>query len=139
MNLKKKKKTLMAVLNKKFGLDFEYSMVNGHLEGKNSITINGFDDDVYCQFRFYQDGLASYCFTFDKLEESGEVLRLLSEYNTNFRFFKAYLDDGYLRLDHVGYCVGDKELAEYTKGIMNEIISDKSKQYLRPLCNLTHS
>ena len=37
MNLKKAQKTLMAVLNKKFGLDFEYSMVNGHLEGKNSI------------------------------------------------------------------------------------------------------
>ena len=101
--------------------------------------MNGFDDDIYCQFRFYEDGLVSYCFTFDKLEESADVLQKINNFNKNVVFFKAYLEDGFLRIDHVCYEMNEKTLEEYTKGIFRQMIAEKTKEYLRPLTALTHS
>ena len=138
MNLKKAQKTLEKVTKKVVGLDFTFPMVNDHLEAKSSITMRDFDDEIYCQFRFYTDGLASYCFTFDKLEPSDSVFEMLNDFNSNVAFFKAYLEDGFLRVDHVCYEVDDKTLESYTKGIFSQLISDKTKSYLRPLAALTH-
>jgi len=139
MNLKKANKIVEKVTSKVLGLDFTFPMVNGHLEAKSSITMNGFDDDIYCQFRFYEDGLVSYCFTFDKLEESADVLQKINNFNKNVVFFKAYLEDGFLRIDHVCYEMSEKTLEEYTKGIFRQMIAEKTKEYLRPLTALTHS
>lgn len=139
MNLSNAEATLKEELNKKFGLDFEYKMIDGHLEAKNEITIKGFDDGIYCQFRLYESGVVSYCFTFDKIEMTGRVMVLVNNFNANFPFLKAYLENGYLRIDHVVYNMRNEDLGEYTSGIMSEIISDKCKKYLTPLTELTHT
>ena len=138
MNLKKAKKIVEKVTGKVLDLEFTFPMVNGHLEAKSSITMNGFDDDIYCQFRFYEDGLVSYCFTFDKLEESADVLGLINTFNKNVPFFKAYIEDGFLRIDHVCYEMSEKNLEEYTKGIFRQMINETTKEHLRPLTELTH-
>ena len=138
MNLKKAKKIVEKVTDKVLGLDFTFPMVNGHLEAKSSITMNGFDDDIFCQFRFYEDGLVSYCFTFDKLEESEDVLQKINSFNKNVSFFKAYIEDGFLRIDHVCYEMSDKILEEYTKGIFRQMIAENTKAYLHVLTELTH-
>ncbi len=132
---------LKKVLNDEFGLDeFKYEMNdNGDLIATNSITIKAFDDDIYCRFRLTEDDLVVYSFTFDKLEKTDRALRLINTFNENCMFFKAHCDDEYLKIQHVAYVLNEDDLEEYTTQVMNALVGDHVKEYLEPLCDLTHS
>lgn len=129
---------LRRVLNNEFGLDFEYEVNDkGDLIATNSITINGFDDDVYCRFRLCEDNLVVYSFTFDKLQKTDRACRLVNDFNQNCMFFKAHTDGDYLKVQHVAYVLNEDDLEEYTNQVMNSLVSDHVKKYLAPLCELT--
>lgn len=133
-------KILKKVLNNEFGLDdFEYEInEKGDLIATNSITIKGFDDDIYCRFRLCEDDLVVYNFTFDKLEKTDRALKYINQFNENCMFFKAHTNDEYLKIQHVAYVLNEDDLEEYTRQVMNALVSDHVKKYLEPLCEMTH-
>ena len=138
MNFRRIERVLRKYLNGRRGLSFEYEVKDNRLEAKNSITIEGYKGDILFSIKFYQNGMARYCYTFDKLNRTPQVAEMLMDFNSNFPFFKAYIDGGYLRVDHVAYIINEKDVEEYTSGIMSEILADNCKKYLAPISELTY-
>lgn len=138
MNFKVAERYLRKVLNEGFGLDYEYEYGDDHLLAKHSINVNGLQGSAYSIIRVYDDNTVVFRFTFDKIDRTRETIRLANEYNENFLFLKAYIGDEYLYVEHVAFIVNEENLQEYVKGIFEELIAEKSKKYLAPLCDLTY-
>ncbi len=136
MNIKKAEKTLRKAF-KTFGIDFDFEVEKDHIKATCSLTLKGCDDDIYASFLFYEFGGCQYCFTFDKIEKSTHTLTLVNEFNENVLWFKAYIDDDYLRLEHPVRYMTDDALEEYTLRILQSMTDDDLKKYLFPLTSLT--
>lgn len=138
MNLKVAERYLRKTLNEGFGLDYEYEYGDDHLLAKHSITVNGLKGSAYSIVRVYDDNTVVFRFTFDKIDRTRETVRLANEYNENNLFLKVYVDDEYLQVEHVAFIISEENLQEYVKGIFDELTTDLSKKYLKPLCELTY-
>ena len=138
MNLKKAVKTLGRVF-KEWGLDFTVTLEadKDRVRATNELTIDGHDDHVFADFRFYDGGAAEYLFTFDKLERNAETLALVNSFNEEIPWFKAYIDDEYLRLSHVVCNLTEDNLADYTSHILSDLVDEDVKAKLIPLTVLT--
>lgn len=141
MNLKK----VVKILNKVFkgwGIDFNVDIKrlnNGvqKVEATADLTLKGHDDDIYACFSFYENGMCEYLFTFDKLEKNIETLNLLSDFNTEALWFKAYIDGEYLRLSNVAFNMKEDIVETYTDRVLEKMADDLVKEYLSPLTQLT--
>lgn len=140
MNLKKTVKVLNRVF-KEWGLEFEVELEPGNkrVRATDSLSIDGFDDDIFADFRFYESGACEYLFTFDKLWKEESTLALVNDYNANSVWFKAYLDEEYLRITHTVCNLTDDALEQYTNRILAYMVEEDNKKILYPLTELTQA
>lgn len=141
MNLKKVIKALNKLFNR-WGIDFDINtkrLNNGRekVEATSSLTLKGYDDNIYARFSFYETGVAEYLFTFDQLVKNSETLNLVNTFNEESLWFKAFIDDKYLQITHTVLNMEDDQVADYTNSILEEMADDGMKEYLTPLTMLT--
>lgn len=139
MKLNKAQKELTKLLVKEMGLDFEFTVKGDKLNAKNSITINGYDDDVFVDIVVFESGSFGVDFVFDKLDMTGQNLALINEFNDNSVWLHAHIrNDGYLVLTYNIAQISDVDLVENTSFILNQLVSDKIKKYLQPITENTY-
>lgn len=139
MKLNKAQKDLTKLLVKDMGLDFEFTIKGNKLNAKNSITINGYDDDVFVDIVVFDSGSFGIDFVFDKLDLTGHNLALINEFNDNSVWLHAHIrNDGYLVLSYNIAQISDDDLIENTSCVLNQLVSDKIKKYLQPITENTY-
>lgn len=143
MNLKKTVKELNRTF-KSWGINFDVNIEktksgNETVKATASLTLKGVDDDIFANFHFYPSGACEYLFTFDKLSKNAQTLDLANTFNEESIWFKAYIDDEYLRLSHIVFHMTEDKVAEYTDRILTNLADDDLKEWLLPLTDLTVS
>ena len=102
-----------------------------------------FDDNVYCKIVAYDNGCLHVMFTFDKLDPSLENYNLINEFNDNLSWFKAYIsekDSGNKFFELPFASMGearDKDMASTIRFLLNELLSDSTMKYLKPILEKT--
>lgn len=135
MNLQKTYRTLKSVFDQ-FGLNFDISIEDSFVRATSSLSIKGYDDNIFAAFLFHESGICRYTFTFGKLSADPLALKLVNSFNENVFGFKAYITE-FLRLEHSVVLMTDEQLAEYTESIFNELVDKETYNYLHPLSVLT--
>ena len=138
LNLSKVKKTLEKVF-KDWKLDFTVEIKdNDRVYCKNSLKIKSFDDDILGEIIVYKVGGIIFSFTFDKLPTTENVLKIINNLNADSAMFRAYISqNGYLRLEHIAWRINPDCVGEYVEHILGELVNDKLKPFLTPLCELS--
>lgn len=140
MNLKTAEKELRKLLNTKRNLNFEYKYEEDYLNASCSITAKAYKDDIYVSLDVYQDGLITIALTFDKLDLTDYTLDLINKFNTQSVWLTAYVNSkGYLRLRNNIFVGSEKAAVENIDFILDHFLSDKIKEVLSPLSQLTYS
>lgn len=140
LNLKKVKKILEKVFGSygSNGLDFKYEMQADRLIAKNDLTLNGCDDEIYASFTFYREGNACLDFYFDYIDINEETLRLVNAFNDNVYYLKACINEkDCLVISHPVEYLTEKAVAECVERTLDDVVRDRTKQYLLPLTELT--
>ncbi len=140
INLKKAQKELTKLLVKQLGLDFEFGLGEDRLTAKNSVSIDGYDDDVFISFVVFKSGSYGVDFVFDKIDRTPQALELLQNFNENSVWLAAFIrDDGYLVLRYNVMQLSDDDVVQNTESVMQKLISPEIREVLTPLTRLTYS
>jgi len=140
INLKNAEKELRKVLNVKRGLDFEYKYENDCMTASNSITCKTYKDDIYVSLDVYEDGLLCISLVFDKINLTDQVIDLINKFNKTSVWLTAYVNNkGYLKLRNNIFVGSEKSAVENIDFILDHFLSDKIKNVLSPLSQLTYS
>lgn len=140
MNLKKLVKELNKVFNEwgiRFNTEIKRTDSGEKVQATANLTLKGADDDIYADFNFYPNGVCQYLFTFDKLAKTPKTLDLVNTFNEEALWFKAFIDDKFLRLSHIMLNMTEDMVAVYTDRVLDNLTDDDLKEYLLPLTRLT--
>ncbi len=143
LNLRAIQKEMTRYLHRDLGLDdfeIEIEDYGDNLTAKNSITMKGFDDDIFVSFIVFKSGSFGVDFVFDKLDINQNSLMLMQEFNKTSVWLSAFIrNDGYLVLRYNVMELGQDEVIENVRSIFNQLLSDKIKGVLAPLLKYTYS
>lgn len=138
MNIRRTRRTLEKFyggLN--IGVKFEETSEKIRAVSEN-VSIKGYDDDVFIAVNFYDIGIASFDFVFDKLDINSTTLGLINDFNTHVFAFKAYIgENNYLHISHEAEPISDDIVYDYVNNVFNDILSDRIRKYLEPLSKLS--
>ncbi len=142
MNLRRAKRELERLF-KSLNLGFKFddghdNSGNERLRATNSLTIDGYDDDIMAIVVYYPSGVTSVRFVFDKLANNYESLKLINTFNNGVFGLKAELrDDGYFEISSEGENITDDQIAQFTQAAFDNILQKSIEKYLLPITKLT--
>ena len=103
-----------------------------------------FDDSVYIDIVVYKSGTYHVFFTFDSLEPTLRALEACNNFNKASAFYSAYIvkrgDTNFLELHYSGVGfdgVTEDDVADNINFGLNELLSDDTMEFLRPLTEMT--
>ena len=135
------------VCNEYRGIEFE---IDQDSTNENKIAFScsvtseqNFDDGVYVRIIAYQSGTLHVFFTFDKLDKNLNNYELLNEFNCNSSFLKGYIDDingkNFLKFHFLSTDITSEDtLCEDVVFAFDQLLADKTLQYLKPLTRYTY-
>ncbi len=139
MNLKNIEKLLRKELNTKRNLAFEYEYENDNINASCDLTSKSYKGGIYAVFTVYTDGLILCSFTFDKIQLDHTSLDFITKFNQNSVWLTAYVTDkGYLKLRNNIFVGSENAVIENINFLLDHLITEKIKQYLSPLSQLTY-
>lgn len=131
-------KRLLLESGKNLGLEVEKEDADSI---KLSATINAekyFDDSIYYTILVYKSGTVHITYTFDEVSKTFDNYELVNEFNDNNSWFKAYITEikgkCFLKFHYAAVEVADeKAVDELCDFLLNELISDDTLEYLKPI------
>ena len=125
------------------GINFEEKSCT---EDKVEITANivaekYFDDSVWLKCVCYASGCIHVFLVFDKLDADTENYRLINEFNCNSSFLRGYINNnGYFEIHYSAIDLkSNKLLTDSFVFALNQLLSDNTLQYLKPITYNTYS
>ena len=138
-------------LNKVFEMaQKEYSQLTFKLKScdKDRLEFTGdivaekyFDDSVWLKCVCYASGCIHVFLVFDKLDADTENYRLINEFNCNSSFLRGYINNnGYFEIHYSAIDLkSNKLLTDSFVFALNQLLSDNTLQYLKPITYNTYS
>lgn len=139
INLKKVSKDIKKFL-KDIGIkDVEINVEEKRITSVFDTSLKDYDDNIIARFDYYTNGLAVFCFTFDRLDVNEQTLRMINEANEKLLFFQVFIDaeKNYMRLMHSVMYVHEDDYDDYVANVLKEFVADSTIEVLTPLCILT--
>lgn len=137
MNINKLKTQLLE-MGQKIGLQL-------HEEDANSITLHAqitaeeyFKDSIYLRLVVFSSGTIHMFLTFNKVTRTYEQLYRINEFNSESAWFKGYIANingkDFFELHYSAVALQNEQEVIDTFGfLLNDLLNEKTLQYLRPI------
>ncbi len=135
--------TAAAILSRYFedelGIRYKLEYENEALVLQSHANLRAFGNrgDVDVEINVYPNSAAYLCFYFGKLSQNSYTLQLLHTFNQTNLFFKAYIQNGELVLDHPICVLEETSLLPYVSNLFALMAGEDTLRALEPLVNLT--
>ena len=99
-----------------------------------------FDNSIYLRLVLFSSGTVHMFLTFNEIERTYDNLYLINAFNENNPWFRAYItnlnDKDYLELHYTAISLIDEKEAITTFGyLLNEVLSENTMKFLKPILN----